>query len=103
MDTLSLEGLGKAISEAIALRSRITSRSNKIGEMDRQLASLNKEIAKLNGLVVEVGKLEEAIKMSKIDQDNDNAELVKRTDKLNKHGVTLPLSEAAAARNAVQL
>lgn len=88
---MDLEGLGKAISEAIALRQLMASVEQKINETKSKIEANEKEIGRLSSLIdttEELGVEEDNLAK---EFDAHNIELQKRMEKLNKAGVELPL------------
>lgn len=90
---MDLEGLGKAISEAIALRQLMVTLENKIANIDTAMAENKKEIERRKSLEATTKQLEKDKEALVSEFQEHDAELQKRMDVLNKAGVELPLGK----------
>ena len=90
---MNLEGLGKAISEAIALRQLMATLESKIGNIDTAIAGNKKEIERRKTLEAETKQFEKDKEVLVSEFQEHDTELQKRMDVLNKAGVELPLGK----------
>ena len=93
---MDLEGLGKAISEAIALRQLMATLEKEIGNIETAISSNEKEINRRKSL--EEANVTLGVEKSKLDKElgERQSELNKRMAILNKAGVELPLDKPVA-------
>ena len=94
---MDLEGLGKAISEAIALRAKIQSVEDNSSGVSAQIQSNEKEITRLKSLEEVTVKLRVDKDTIESEASGLRSELSKRMEKLNKAGVKLPLEQVSVS------
>ena len=89
----ALEGLGKAVAEAIALKQILVSLNVKRGDLDGRVNANRKEIVRVEQLVKETERLTEEIARVDAQSAELQQELDTRLTALADKGVVLPLSD----------
>lgn len=99
----SLENVGKAISETIALRSKIATIDQQLNEVTERIRKMKEEIAHAASLKTVVAN--ETDRQTKLDDERreNQALLNERLEKLKKAGFTLPLNNPETFRGFMSL
>ena len=98
-----LDGLGKAISETIALKELILTREDKLHDTQAQIKSNEQTIASIERLKESTSVLRDTLAEVSQEIDAYKAELDKRVNKLADAGIAIPLNDEKSVKGFANL